>query len=293
MKKRLTDISVKTPNTILRGKSGLMHMDSPKVMGVVNLTPDSFFEGSRAMEMTKVVDLVGQMIVDGVDIVDLGGMSSRPGAEEPSVSEEIDRILSPLMAVRSAFPEVWISVDTYRSRVLKECINLRIDVVNDISGGTLDEDFLPLVAKSKLPYVLMHMQGVPENMQDNPTYDDVMLRVLGFLDERIRYCRKIGIEDMIIDPGFGFGKSLDDNYTMLRQLSSFKMFDLPVLAGLSRKSMIYKALQIDPIDALNGTTALHMIALMNGANILRVHDVKEAKQCINLWQRLQFKTTDN
>ncbi len=272
---------------VIKGISGLMSLEHPKIMGIINITPDSFYSGSRKMQIGQVVRQVDKMVSEGVDIIDLGGMSSRPGAEEPSVSEELDRIIGPLMAVRAAYPDLWISIDTYRTEVLQACIDLRIDMVNDISAGQKDEQFLKLVASTGLPYVLMHMQGNPLIMQDHPSYDDVVLDILKFLDQRYSYCRSLGIEQVIIDPGFGFGKQQSDNYRLLKNLSSFKILDSPILVGLSRKSMIYKPLNIAVDEALNGTSALHMIALNKGAKILRVHDVKEAKECIDLWQLLQ------
>lgn len=255
-------------------------------MGIINLTPDSFFSGSRAMQIDHVMSQVDTMIAEGVDMIDFGGMSTRPGATEPTVSEELDRLISPIMAVRAAHPELWISIDTYRSEVLKECLDLKIDMVNDISAGQMDDAFLSLVARSRLPYILMHMQGQPQNMQANPTYDDVVLDIIKRLDKDHHRCRALGISQIVIDPGFGFGKSQKDNYKLLKNLGSFKILDLPILVGISRKSMIHKTLGIKADQALNGTTALHMEALNNGASILRVHDVKEAKECIQLWQML-------
>ena len=258
----------------------------PLVMAVLNITPDSFFGGSREMQLSKIIDVVGQMLEDGADIIDVGGMSSRPGSTAPSISEEIDRISSPLLALRAAYPEAVLSIDTYRSPVLKLCIDAKIDIVNDISAGTMDEEFLDLVAAYDLPYVLMHMQGAPRSMQADPYYDDVVLDVMKFLDQKIAVLHEKGIHKIIIDPGFGFGKTVAHNYQLLNHLASLQIFDLPVLAGMSRKSMIYKPLGVQPEDALNGTTALNMMALDRGAEVIRVHDVKEAKECIRLWQLL-------
>lgn len=256
------------------------------VMGIVNITPDSFFKGSRAQTVEGCLSKVEKMISDGVDIIDLGGMSSRPGAEELSVEEECLRLIEPLEAIRSSYPDLLISIDTYRTGVLEACLPYNINMINDISGGRLDEGFLPLVAKSKLTYVLMHMQGAPRVMQIKPTYDDVVLDILKYTDERIHFCNTLGIHDIIVDPGFGFGKTLEDNYKLLNGLGAFKIFDMPIMVGLSRKSMIYKALDTDATDALHGTTALHMIALQHGAKILRVHDVKEAVHCVKLHQHI-------
>jgi len=267
----------------LKGYERVRTDDRPLVMGIVNVTPDSFYADSRSNTKASALEKVKEMVDAGVDIVDVGGMSSRPGAKELTVQEEIERLVGPLSAIRSAYPDLWISVDTYRTEVLEACTDQKIDIVNDISGGRLDDGFLPKVAELGLTYVLMHMQGAPRVMQQKPTYEDVVLDILKYTDERIHHCRSLGIEDVIIDPGFGFGKTLEDNYKLLKSLSAFRIFECPILAGVSRKSMIYKALDITPEEALNGTSALHMMVLEQGAHILRVHDVKEAKQCIDLW----------
>lgn len=258
----------------------------PLVMAVLNITPDSFYSGSREMQLSKIIDIVGQMLADGADIIDVGGMSSRPGSAAPSISEEIDRITGPLMALRAAYPEALLSIDTYRSPVLKICIDAKIDIVNDISAGRMDDEFLDLVATQDLPYVLMHMQGAPRSMQADPHYDNVVLDVMKFFDQKIEVLREKGVHKIILDPGFGFGKTIAHNYELLNRLESFQIFDLPILVGLSRKSMIYKPLGIGPDVALNGTTALNMMALERGAEVIRVHDVREAKECIRLWQLL-------
>jgi len=242
-------------------------VDTPLVMGIVNITPDSFYPDSRTQTIDQTLEKVSKMIEQGVDIVDIGGMSSRPGAEELSVDEEIARLLGPLEAIRKEHPSLWISVDTYRTDVLEACLDHNIDIINDISGGRLDESFLGKVAESGITYVLMHMQGAPRVMQYNPTYEDVVLDIMKYTDERLHFCKSI--------------------YRLLKGLPSFQVFEKPVLVGLSRKSMIYKPLEIDSSEALNGTTALHMSALERGVSILRVHDVKEAKECITLWQNLK------
>jgi len=246
------------------------------------MTPDSFYGKSRYNSAQEVVNVVGEMINAGAEIIDVGAVSTRPGSEAPTLKEEIERIYKPVMAIRSAYPHVLISIDTYRTEVLQACLEADINIVNDISGGRMDENFLNEVAQSGLPYVLMHMQGHPGSMQVKPEYEDVVLDLLKYFDERISNARKFGISEVILDPGFGFGKSLNHNFQILKQLSSFRIFDLPILVGLSRKSMICKSLEIKPEDALNGTTALHMIALLNGANILRVHDVRQARECVKL-----------
>ncbi len=253
-------------------------------MGIINLTPDSFYAKSRSLDIGRIVARAGKMIEEGADIIDLGAVSTQPGSQAPSISEEIDRMIGPLMAIRTSFPEVLLSVDTYRAEVLRHCLDARINLVNDISGGTMDDDFLDVVASSGLPYILMHMQGSPLTMQDHPQYDELVLDLLKFFDRKIHFLRQKGIDEIVIDPGFGFGKTVADNYELLRHLGSFKILDKPILIGLSRKSMIRKVLKCNADQALNGTTALHMMAIQNGANILRVHDVSEARQCVTLWE---------
>jgi dihydropteroate synthase len=254
-------------------------------MGVINLTPDSFHAASRSEKIDRTLAKVAQMIDEGADIIDFGAASSRPGAVAPSLDEEIERLVPSVMAVRANFPDIRISIDTYRSSVLESCLSIGVDMVNDISAGTLDDDFLPMVGRSGLPYVLMHMRGTPKVMQQDVKYNDLVWEIASFLSERIAVCQSFGIEDIIIDLGFGFGKTIDDNYQLIRELSSFGFLGRPILAGLSRKSMIYKVLGVDADHALNGTSALHMLALINGAKLLRVHDVKEARECIMLYHR--------
>lgn len=275
---------MRNATNIVRTPTGIIDLSEPKIMGVVNLTPDSFFADSRVKDLDMVVNRVGKMIEEGAHIIDLGAFSSRPGSKAPSVSEELDRLTGPLMAVRAVFPDIPISIDTFRTEVIEACADLRIDLINDISGGRFDEEFLQSVADTGLPYILMHMQGTPGDMQHKPQYEDVTLDIMKWMDLRLAECDRLGIKDILIDPGFGFGKSLSDNYTLLARLPSFAIFDRPILVGISRKSMIYKTLNLTPEDSLNGTTALHMLALHNGASILRVHDVAEAKQCIDLWR---------
>ena len=268
----------------IRGPKGVMDFSKPRIMGIVNLTPDSFYAQSRAMDIGAVVDKVGALIEDGAEIIDVGAVSTRPGSVAPSVVEELNRITGPLLAIRAAFPEIIISIDTYRSEILKSSLDAGVNLVNDISGGSMDESFLEEVGRSGLPYILMHIHGTPADMQKHPQYDDLILEQLKYFDQKIAQCKQSGIKEIIVDPGFGFGKTVKHNYQILRNLSSFRIFDNPILIGLSRKSMIYKVLNCGPSEALNGTTALHMIALIKGANILRVHDVKEARQCITLYQ---------
>lgn len=272
------------PNYLLPSSQVIMDFQAPIIMGIVNLTPDSFFEGSRT-NLDQVVGSVGQMIKDGVDIVDIGAMSSRPGAKELSTTEEIQRLIPALKRIREVYPKVPISIDTYRSDVVNEAAQVGIDMVNDITAGQRDKSLFATIAGHKLPYVMMHMKGMPETMQADTKYDDLNLSILSFFTKRIHMARTEGIHDLIIDPGIGFGKSIDDNYRIIRHLKSYQLFDLPVLIGVSRKSFIYKTLGSDAAHALNGTTAMHMLSLLNGANVLRVHDVKEAVECKLLYKK--------
>ncbi len=271
----------------LQIKGRLITLDKPKVMGILNLTPDSFFEGSRVKN--NPVDLLpkaSKMIADGADILDLGGYSTRPGASDISIQEEIDRVVPAIEAIRAEFPYALLSIDTFRAKVAKAAVDAGADLVNDISAGNLDEDMLPIVAKLKVPYIAMHMKGNPQNMQMLSAYSDILEEILYYFAEKVDLIRKLGIKDVIIDPGFGFAKTTDQNFYLLRNLKSFEALGLPLLAGISRKSMIYKTLQINAQESLNGTTSLNMFALLQGANILRVHDVKEAKETIILYEQL-------
>lgn len=260
-----------------------LDLEYPRIMGVVNLTPDSFYAGSRATFDDKLLHRIEQMLEEGMDILDLGAVSSRPGAEKVTEEEETSRLIGPLALIRKRFPKLLISIDTYRSGVLEKALGYDINIVNDISGLREAETMLPLITQYNLPYILMHMQGIPTTMQKNPSYKNVMLELLDFFKEKVHRLRNAGVIDIIIDPGFGFGKAQEHNFEILKKLDVFQILECPILIGLSRKSMIHKTLQIEPNDALNGTTALHMIALLNGAKILRAHDVLEAKQCIDLY----------
>lgn len=271
----------------LQIKGRLISLDKPKVMGILNLTPDSFFEGSRvAKKSDAILFSAEKMIREGTDFLDLGGYSTRPGAIDISTSEEIDRIVPAVELIRKEFPEVLISVDTFRSKVAQAAVSEGADIINDISAGNLDEEMLPLVAKLGVPYIAMHMKGNPQNMQSLTNYSDILTEILYYFAEKVDLIKKLGIKDVIIDPGFGFAKTVEQNFSLLKNLKSFEALGFPLLAGLSRKSMIYKTLQTDAANALNGTTALNMFALLQGANILRVHDVKEAKETIKLYEQL-------
>lgn len=260
-----------------------LNFQNPMIMGVLNVTPDSYYSRSR-VESAQVVDRAGEMLEAGAEIIDIGGMSSRPGAMEVPLEVELDRLLPALEALRSAFPTTIISVDTYRSEVVKAADQLGVDIVNDISAGTKDEQMYATVAEHQLIYILMHMKGSPQTMQDDTHYDDIILDTLRYMSGVIARAKEHNLHDIIIDPGIGFGKAVGDNYKMIKRLESYKIFDLPILIGLSRKSFIYKHLDIDADRALNGTTAMHMLALLNGANILRVHDINEAVEAARLYE---------
>lgn len=274
------------PLKILRSKERMLDLTVPQVMAIVNVTPDSFYFGSRFEESQALVDHIGEVTESGASLIDIGGMSSRPGAKPVTASEETARLLPALELIRKHFPALWISVDTWRSEVLSKVAECKIDMVNDISAGEYDQELLPLVAEMKLPYVLMHMPNPFSDMHRKQNYSDVVHSAAVFFHEKLRILSELGISDVVLDPGFGFGKSLRDNYGLLQDLRHFSFLGHPLLAGLSRKSMIQKVLEVEASHALNGTTALNMMALTNGARILRVHDVKEAVQCVRLYQEL-------
>ena len=266
----------------LNCRGRLLVIESPLVMGIINATPDSFYEGSRFMGGEKILQQAAIMLKEGADILDIGGQSTRPGSIQLNEEEELSRIIEPLELLHKHFPEAIISVDTYHSKVVKEAVSAGASIVNDISGGNLDENMLSTVGKLRVPYICMHMQGKPQTMQREPHYENVTREVLDFFIKKMDDCKKAGIHDVIIDPGFGFGKTIKHNFELLKNFSVFKMLEKPLLAGISRKSTIYKTLGVSANDALNGTTVLNTIALLNGANILRVHDVMEAKEAVKL-----------
>jgi dihydropteroate synthase len=268
----------------IRGKSFILDISSPLVMGILNSTPDSFYDGGRYNREESWLIRAGMMIEEGVDIIDIGGMSTRPGAKPVSEKEETDRVVAPLKLLKNKFPDVVVSIDTYRSEVAKICIEEGADIINDISGGTFDDKMFKTVANYKVPYILMHIKGSPENMQKDPIKNNITDRVKTFFEQRVAMLNDLGVTEIILDPGFGFGKSPECNYALLRNMKNVRINNLPLLAGISRKSMINKVLGTKPENALNGTTALHMFALQQGAGILRVHDVKEAKEAIKLFE---------
>ncbi len=264
----------------------LMGLSTPRVMGILNATPDSFHDGGRYEDIAAMLQRAEQMVSEGADIIDIGGMSSKPGSQIISVEEELHRVLAPIKAIKKQLPDTILSIDTIHAAVAEEAVKHGACIVNDISAGAIDKNMIHTVAKLQVPYIIMHMQGTPETMQVAPSYHNVVTEVMDYLIARLQLCREAGIKDVIIDPGFGFGKTNEHNFALLKRLSLLKTLDVPILAGLSRKSMITKTLGIKNADALNGTTALNMAALMNGANILRVHDVKAAKETIQLYQAM-------
>lgn len=272
--------------TTLQSKGRLLDISKPVVMGILNATPDSFYNKGRQSSSSEQAELAGNMIASGAAILDIGGASSKPGAEIVSVQQEQDRILPLIEQLAGLYPDTWLSVDTFHAAVAEKAIKAGASVINDISGGLFDVEMLPTVAKLRVPYIAMHIQGTPQTMQVNPQYTDVVSEVRTHLMDVCHQCKAAGIADVIIDPGFGFGKTVEHNFQLLNGLHTFRMLGKPILAGISRKSMICKTLHVNPEHALNGTTALHMVALQQGANILRAHDVKEAIEVIQLYDAL-------
>jgi dihydropteroate synthase len=269
--------------TTLNCGGKLLDISKPIVMGVLNTTPDSFFVGSRVADEKALLFHAESMVRKGVSILDIGGMSSRPGAEIIDEKEEMRRVLPAIKAVVKAFPKAIISIDTIRASVAEAAVEAGAAIVNDISAGNLDAKMFVTIAKLNVPYILMHMKAMPKTMQSEAVYDNISLEILDFFIEKIGILRGLGVKDIVVDAGFGFGKTLEQNFELLRKLSVFKILDCPILAGLSRKTMIWKTLDIEANDALNGTTAANMLALMQGAKILRVHDVKEAVETIKIF----------
>lgn len=267
----------------------LIDLREPKIMGILNMTFDSFFEGSRLNNADEAVKKAELLLNQGADILDLGGMSTRLGSSEITLDEELKRVVPTVEAIMKEFPEAIISVDTYRSEVAKRSVEAGASIINDISAGVLDEKMFETVAELNVPYILMHMQGNPKNMQQNPHYENVTLEVNEFLSEKIQALKSLGVNDIILDPGFGvgFGKSLHHNYELMDKMDLIGFGEYPILVGISRKSMITQLLNISAKEALNGTSVLNLISLQKGANILRVHDVKEAKEVVQIWEQFQ------
>ena len=267
-------------------KGRLIDLSTPKVMGILNITPDSFYDGGSYKNEKAILNHVEKMLNEGVDFIDVGAYSSRPGADFVSQAEELQRILPIVKLILDKFPDTLLSIDTFRSVVAKQCIEAGAAIINDISAGRLDEDILPTVAELRVPYIMMHMRGTPQTMQQHTQYDNLIKDILFYFSERIATAKALGIIDVIADPGFGFAKTLEQNFELLNQLELFKMIEKPLLVGVSRKSMIYNTLETSAQEALNGTSVLNTIALQKGASILRVHDVKEAVECIKLVKSL-------
>ncbi|MDN5212590.1 dihydropteroate synthase [Fulvivirgaceae bacterium BMA12] len=264
----------------------IRRLDQPLVMGIINTTPDSFYNGSRQVTEIQVLSRVETMINEGVDIIDIGGYSSRPGAGDISVGDELKRVIPAIQAIANNFPDTILSVDTFRAEVAKAAVNEGAHIINDISGGAGDTNMFATVAAMGVPYILMHMRGDPHKMQQLTQYEDLVTDIINYFQERLELLKNLGVNDVILDPGFGFAKTLDQNYELLKKLNYFNILNLPILVGISRKSMIYKKLGCSAAEALNGTSVLHSIALMQGATILRAHDVKEAKEAILLFQEV-------
>lgn len=267
----------------------LIDLNNPRVMGILNLTPDSFYDGGKYHDKEGILKQVDQMLEEGATFIDLGAYSSRPGAANISEEEECLRLLPVVELLLAHFPEILLSIDTFRSGVAARCLDLGAAMINDIAAGALDPLMMPTVASHQVPYVMMHLKGTPQDMKAHATYDDLLGEVITYFSEKVSQARSIGINDCIVDPGFGFAKTLEQNYALLQGLNQCSLFGYPILVGLSRKSMIYQLLGATAGTALNGSTALHMVALSKGARILRVHDVKEAVACIKLHEALQKK----
>ena len=265
----------------------LIDLSTPKVMGILNVTPNSFYDGGKHKEINSIIHQVDKMLSEGADFIDIGAYSSKPSAEFVSEEEEIKRLVPIVKSLVETFPNIILSVDTFRAQVAKASVENGVAMVNDIAAGLLDEKMLETVAELKVPYIMMHMRGNPQTMQSLTDYSDIVKEMIFYFSERIQKARSFGISDIIIDPGFGFAKTLEQNYEVLHKMELFEILELPILVGVSRKSMIYKVLESSPQEALNGTSVLNTIALQKGAKILRVHDVKEAVECIKLVSKLK------
>ncbi len=267
----------------LNCKGKLLNLDIPAVMGIINATDESFYEGHLSLNIDQLLEKVANMLSEGASILDIGGQSTRPGSIRLSANQEAERVIPVINKIKQSFPDSIISIDTYHHEVAKWAVESGASLVNDVSGGNMDEHMIDTVAKLGVPYVCMHMLGTPETMQNNPVYTDITKEITDYFIKKISLCQQAGINDVIVDPGFGFGKTIQHNFTLLNKMNSLNILNRPVLAGLSRKSTIYKTLGITPGESLNGTTVLNTLALNNGASILRVHDVKEAVEAIKLF----------
>ena len=266
-------------------KGQLIDLSTPKIMGILNVTPNSFYDGGKFTLSENGLSQVGKMLDEGATFIDIGAYSSKPNAEFVSEEEERNRILPVVQGILNQFPDALLSIDTFRSGIAAVCIENGAAIINDISAGNLDEKMMEVVAKYNVPYIIMHLRGTPQTMQSQINYENIIKEMLFYFSEKVNKARSLGINDLIIDPGFGFAKTLEQNYEVLQNFERFKILDLPLLAGISRKSMVYKPLGLTANEALNGTTVLNTIAVSKGANILRVHDVKEAVECVTLFER--------
>ncbi|AXG74309.1 dihydropteroate synthase [Flavobacterium arcticum] len=271
---------------LINCKGTLIDLSQPKIMGILNCTPDSFYDGGKYKNENEFLHQAERLLNEGADFIDIGAYSSKPNAEFVSTTEELQRIVPVVELLLKHFPDTLISIDTFRAEVAKACVEVGASIINDISAGLLDDKMLEIVGQLKVPYIMMHMRGTPQTMTKLTQYDDIVKEMLFYFSQRIEAARSYGIDDIIIDPGFGFAKTLEQNYEVLQKMELFKMIELPILAGVSRKSMIYKLLGITPQEALNGTTVLNTVALTKGATILRVHDVKEAVEMIKIFRQL-------
>lgn len=270
----------------LNCNGSIVFLDEPIVMGILNITPDSFYDGGKYLEENQILKRVIKIINEGARIIDIGAFSTRPGAKTISTDEELNRIIPVIRQIKSIFPRTLISVDTFRSLVARQSIEAGASLINDISGGEMDESMFETVRELNVPYILTHIKGTPQTMQSNPKYADVVLEIISYFHKKIILLQRLGVSDIILDPGFGFGKTIDHNFEILKRLDEFTIFNLPIMVGISRKSMIYKTLNSTPDDALNGTLSLDTIALQKGAKILRVHDVKEAVEITKLVKKM-------
>ncbi|MDH4403441.1 MAG: dihydropteroate synthase [Flavobacterium sp.] len=268
-------------------KGQIIDLSTPKIMGILNITPNSFYDGGKYSLEKNAIAQVEKMLNEGATFIDIGAYSSKPNAEFVSQDEELIRIIPVVKAILKEFPNALLSIDTFRSSVAQECLNNGAAMINDISAGSLDEKMMEVISKYNVPYIMMHLRGTPQTMQNQTNYDNLIKDMITYFSDKVNKARSLGINDLIIDPGFGFAKTTDQNYEILSNLELFKILELPILAGISRKSMIYKPLGVTSNDALNGTTVLNTIAISKGATIIRVHDVKEALECVKLCEKLR------
>lgn len=278
--------TVFSTNKTLNVDGRLIHLNPPRLMGILNVTPDSFFDGGRYLDEKAILDKAESMLTDGATFIDIGGYSSRPGAKDITIEEEKSRSISAIKIIHKNFPEALLAIDTFRSEVARAALDAGAVMVNDISAGALDPEMPALITERKVPYIIMHMRGTPQTMNKLTDYENLLKDITDYFHQKIHSLQQLGIKDLILDPGFGFAKTIEQNFQILNNLEYLKVLEKPLLIGLSRKSMIWKTLSITPDEALNGTTTLNTLAILKGANILRVHDVKEAKQILTLMHRL-------